>query len=145
MVARNPEAKTVLALDQDARALDLLMACLSAAGYHVLSVLTAEDALRITSARRVDAIIVRSRTAGGADGFQTARELRANKDAGRIPIVLLHQNGNPGLHEQCAEVGLVYPLSEPFDNEQLTRTLTTALARGGFTEVPCCTRTRTNK
>lgn len=142
MVARIPEPKTILAVDDDAQSLNGLMARLSGAGYDVLSAMTAPDAVRIARARPVDVIVLR---AASAEGLQTAEEMRVHADARRIPIVLLHQNGVADLKEKCAALGWVYPLSEPFENEQLTRTLAAAMARGGFTEIACCTKTRTNK
>jgi DNA-binding response OmpR family regulator len=140
MVARIPEPKTILAVDSDAQALNSLMARLSAAGYDVLSAMSNADALRITQARQVDAIIVRTQAADGADGFQIAQELRTASSVGLTPIILLCENGNRALRDKCTDVGLL-SLPEPFDNERLTRTLAAAMARGGFTEVPCQTNT----
>lgn len=145
MVARIPEPRTILAVDDDAQALNDVMACLSSLGHDALSAMTIADALRITRVRQVDAILVRSRPEGGDNGLQAAQELRADPSARQTPVVLLHQGSLTGLKERCTAVGWVYPLAEPFDKEQLTRTLTVALARGGFTEVPCCTKTRTIK
>ena len=145
MVARIPEPKSVLAVDDDAQALDDLMVCLASLGCNVLSAMTVDDALRITRARKVDAVLIRSRQAGGDDGLQAVEKLLADPGARQTAVVLLHQNNVAGLKEKCAALGCVHPLAEPFEKEQLARTLTVAMARGGFTEVPCCTKPRAVK
>jgi len=142
MVARIPEPRTILAMDGNPQVLNSLMVRLAGAGHNVLSAMTASDAARIARARPVDVIVLRAESGAG---LQTAEGLRQDADTQGIPIILVHQNGVASLKEKCAEVGWMYLLPEPFDNDQLKRTLAAALARGGFTEVRCAAKAPSNK
>lgn len=135
MVMKVPEPKTILAVDQDPRALLELMNGLSKAGFHVQSVTSVADALKILAARRVDAVTVNASLSGDMDGFQVARKLGDDPRTRETPVILLASNGERDFAEKCKAAGVRYFLPRPYDMSQLVGKVRDAVTRGELAEI----------
>jgi len=142
MVMRMPESKTVLAVDQDARALVDVMNCLSKAGFNVQSVTSAGDALKILRARRVDAITLNASLPGEMDGFRLATALRDDPQTRDIPVILLANNGERNFAEKCKAVGVQHFLPKPYDWAQLVQMVNEVVSRGEMAKISVAVEAR---
>jgi PleD family two-component response regulator len=135
MVMRTPETKTILAVDQDPRALLNVMNGLSKAGFNTLSVTSAADAMKILQARRVDAVTLNASLPGEMDGFRVATALHDDPRTRDIPVILLASNGERNFPERCKAVGVQHFLSNPYDLAQLVRMVQEVVARGQMAQI----------
>ncbi|HVP11141.1 MAG TPA: response regulator [Phycisphaerae bacterium] len=135
MVMKVPEPKTILAVDQDPRALLDLMNCLSKAGFNVQSVISAADAMKILRARRVDAITLNASLTGEMDGFRMAAALGDDPRTRDIPVILLANNGEKNFPEKCKAAGVKRFMSKPYDLAQLVGMVKDAVAQGELDQV----------
>ena len=135
MVMKAPEPQTILAVDQDARALLEVMNGLSKAGFNVLSVTSSADATKILQARRVDVITLNASMPGEADGFHMATSLRADPRTRDIPVILLATNGETNFAEKCKAAGVEYYLAKPWDMAQLAAMVKGVVSRGKLEKV----------
>ena len=83
------EAKsTVLAIDDDPRALELIGVALEAQGFEVIRALSGEEGIEIARQRRPD-LIVLDLMMPGIDGFEVSQTLKQDPATAAIPIVVL--------------------------------------------------------
>jgi two-component system response regulator GlrR len=117
----------VLLVDDDADLLKLMSMRLSAAGYRVSAVSSAEDALVQLAASRPQ-LVVSDVQLPGRDGLALFDEIRARHPA--LPVILLTAHGTiPDAVESTARGVFAY-LTKPFDGKALLDKIGAALALG---------------
>jgi signal transduction histidine kinase/DNA-binding response OmpR family regulator len=87
--AAMPEQKhTVVAIDDDPRAIELVRASLEPEGWTVLGAATGQEGLALIRERRPSAVLL-DLLMPGMDGFEVVEALRAEPDTKSIPVVIL--------------------------------------------------------
>jgi signal transduction histidine kinase/CheY-like chemotaxis protein len=79
---------TVVAIDDDAKALELVTAVLEPEGWTVLRAASGEDGVALTRSRRPSVVLV-DLVMPGMDGFDVVGQLRGDPETATIPIVIL--------------------------------------------------------
>jgi two-component system response regulator GlrR len=123
----------LLVVDDDADLLQLLSMRLTAAGYHVTGVGSAEEALAHLEASRPQ-LVVSDVQLPGRDGLALFDEIRKRHPA--LPVILLTAHGTiPDAVEATARGVFTY-LTKPFDGKALLDKIAQALALGAPTAHP---------
>jgi signal transduction histidine kinase/CheY-like chemotaxis protein len=79
---------TAVAIDDDAKALELVTAVLEPEGWTVLRAASGEDGVALTRSRRPSVVLV-DLVMPGMDGFDVVAQLRGDPETAAIPIVIL--------------------------------------------------------
>jgi signal transduction histidine kinase/DNA-binding response OmpR family regulator len=113
------DAGTVLVVDDDPVARDLLQRALGKAGYRVECATDGEEALQLARTLRPEAITL-DVMMPGVDGWATLAALKADPALADIPVIMLTivDDKNKGYALGAADY-----LTKPFDREQLAATL----------------------
>ena len=86
--AGGPGPSRVLAIDDDAMALDLIAAVLKPEGFEVLTAASGEAGIKLAH-ESLPALVVVDLLMPGMDGFAVVESLRAREETSRIPIIVL--------------------------------------------------------
>ncbi|HEX8458977.1 MAG TPA: response regulator [Pyrinomonadaceae bacterium] len=118
-VASSADAGTVLVVDDDPAARDLLRRSLAKAGFRVECATDGEEALQLARALRPEAITL-DVMMPGIDGWATLAALKADPELSGIPVIMLTivDDKNKGY-----ALGASDYMTKPFDREQLAATL----------------------
>lgn len=124
--------RTILIVDDNDDALDMLGTFLRACGAYVLAACSGPSALAyIDSQPHIDAIIT-DLSMPDMDGTELVRCLRAHRSRSKIPAVAL-----TGFHEFYMDTsGFAAFLRKPVNLDQLCKTLTAVIDGGPRTESP---------
>jgi PAS domain S-box-containing protein len=106
---------TILAIDDDAAARDLLQRLLSKEGYHAIAAASGEEGLRLARAHSPDAILLDVRMPE-MDGWEVLTQLKSDPDLADIPVVMVSIEDERA--SLCA-LGAVDYLVKPIDSERL--------------------------
>jgi signal transduction histidine kinase/CheY-like chemotaxis protein len=115
----SPGQPTVLVVDDDAAARDLLQRYLTAEGFRVVTVTTGTDVLRVAHEVRPQAITL-DVMLPDRDGWSVLSALKADPDLADIPVVMLTIVDDRNLG---SALGAADYLVKPLEREQLVRTL----------------------
>jgi signal transduction histidine kinase/CheY-like chemotaxis protein len=113
------DAGTVLVVDDDPAARDLLSRALGKAGFNVECATDGEEALALARLHRPEAITL-DVMMPGIDGWATLAALKADPELASIPVIMLTivDDKNKGYALGAADY-----MTKPFDREQLAATL----------------------
>jgi signal transduction histidine kinase/DNA-binding response OmpR family regulator len=113
------DASTVLVVDDDPVARDLLRRTLAKAGFRVEWATNGEEAIELARRLRPD-VITLDVMMPGADGWVTLAALKADLELASIPVIMLTivDDKNKGYALGAADY-----MTKPFDREQLTATI----------------------
>jgi len=113
------DSGTVLVVDDDPVARDLLQRALGKAGFRVECATDGEDALRLARSLRPEAITL-DVMMPGVDGWATLAALKADPELAGIPVIMLTivDDKNKGYALGAADY-----MTKPFNREQLAATL----------------------
>jgi signal transduction histidine kinase/CheY-like chemotaxis protein len=116
---RDGDAGTVLVVDDDPAARDLLQRALGKAGFRVECATDGEEALQLARTLRPEAITL-DVMMPGVDGWATLAALKADPALADIPVIMLTivDDKNKGYALGAADY-----MTKPFDREQLAATL----------------------
>jgi signal transduction histidine kinase/CheY-like chemotaxis protein len=124
---RDTGAATVLVVDDDADARELLRRALVQQGLDVLTAATGDEGLAIARERSPD-LITLDVVMPGKDGWAVLRELKADPTLGRIPVVMVSMVSEKGLGYM---LGAADYLTKPVDKELLSHLIGRHLGRAG--------------
>ena len=111
-------SKTILAVDDDPMALDLIKAVLAAAGYAVLTAVNGKQGLDI-AIKSKPALILLDIMMPEMDGYSTLSNLKANAATAKIPVIMVTAVGYE-LNKQLAQnQGASDYITKPIDIKDL--------------------------
>jgi len=110
---------TVLAIDDDATARDLIARFLGGEGYRVLTAAGGEDGLRLAREQRPD-LITLDVMMPHVDGWSVLQQLKDDPELAAIPVILLTMTDERNLG---FALGASEYLTKPIDRDQLARVL----------------------
>jgi PAS domain S-box-containing protein len=108
-------ASTILAIDDNASARELLQRLLSQEGYHAIVAASGQEGLRLARAHSPDAILLDVRMPD-LDGWEVLTQLKSDPDLADIPVVMVTIEDDRA--SLCA-LGAVDYLLKPIDSERL--------------------------
>ena len=88
LTTRQQEVVTILAIDDDPLAVELVEAILAGEGFRILKACGGEEGLTV-ACREMPALIILDLLMPDVDGFTVVEHLRANAATAAIPIVIL--------------------------------------------------------
>ncbi|HEP8896672.1 TPA: response regulator [Pseudomonas aeruginosa] len=100
----------------------VIEAMLRSLGYRVTLVADGIQAVRSAERQRYDAILMDCRLPV-LDGYSATREIRAQENGRRVPIIALTANALQGDRENCLQAGMNDYLAKPFKRTELQRIL----------------------
>ena len=112
-------APTVLAIDDDAAARDLIARFLGGEGYRVLTATDGEEGLRLAREQRPDLITV-DVMMPHVDGWSVLQQLKDDPELAAIPVILLTMTDERNLG---FALGASEYLTKPIDRDQLAEVL----------------------
>jgi signal transduction histidine kinase/DNA-binding response OmpR family regulator len=121
------DAPTVLVVDDDPAARDLLTANLKSAGYRLVQATNGEEALSLARTIRPDAITL-DVIMPKADGWAVLSALKADADLRDIPVIIVTVLSDRGIG---LSLGAVDVLTKPVDRARLTALIHSLLLRDG--------------
>jgi signal transduction histidine kinase/CheY-like chemotaxis protein len=125
--ARDTGAATVLVVDDDADARELLRRVLAQQGLDVLTAATGDEGLEMAREHTPD-LITLDVVMPGKDGWAVLRELKADRTLGRIPVVMVSMVSEKGLGYM---LGAADYLTKPVDKELLSHLIGRHLGGAG--------------
>jgi signal transduction histidine kinase/DNA-binding response OmpR family regulator/HAMP domain-containing protein len=120
-------APTVLVVDDDPAARDLLSANLKAAGYRLVHAASGEEALSLARKLRPDAITL-DVMMPKPDGWEVLNALKADAELRDIPVVMVTMLSDRGIG---LSLGAVDVLTKPVDRARLTALIHSLVRRDG--------------
>jgi CheY-like chemotaxis protein len=114
--------RSALVIDDSKSARFALRRYLEGHRYQVEAVESADDAMRFLEGSKPGVIFL-DHVMPGVDGFTVLRNLRANADTARIPVVICSSNEGPEFNEMARAAGANCVLQKPPNPEQLYRIL----------------------
>ena len=119
----------VLIVEDNPRNLKLVRNLLDHAGYRTLGVSNAEDGIELARSRRPDLVLMDVQLPG-MDGVEALARLRAEPDAGEIPIVALTAFAMKGDEEKIRQGGCEAYLSKPISVVKFLETVRNYVTEG---------------
>ena len=110
---------TVLVVDDDRAARDVMASALMKEGYRVISAAGGRDGLRLARERRPDAIVL-DIIMPDLDGWAVLRSLKADAELCDIPVILATMLGD---RDMGVALGAAEHLTKPIDAQELLRVL----------------------
>lgn len=118
--------KRVLCVDDEPMNLKILQAMLAGSNVDIITATDGEKALEIVDKEAIDMIFMDA-LMPGIDGFETCRQLKANKLHNHIPVILLSALNPSEYKLRSSEAGLDDWLEKPFDKKKILQMLETYL------------------
>lgn len=114
-------AKSVLVVDDDEDALQLLSLVMEKSGYTVLTATNGNDAITAAEEQwnEVQAIVLDLMMPGSLDGYDVCRRLRGNKLTSSIPIIILSARSSSQDMALSYEAGAYQHIGKPYDIQHL--------------------------
>lgn len=109
---------TVLVVEDNDMNRDLFVRLLRAHGFGVLEAKDGREAIEKTRDRR-PAVVLMDLRMPVMDGWEAARELKADESTAHIPIIAVTAHATEGEREKAVEHGCDDYISKPFDFEEL--------------------------
>ena len=109
---------TLLIVDDDVHVRELLELLLQDQGYRTLTASSGEQALAMVAQQAPDLILLDAMLPG-TDGYQVARQLKANQSTANIPIIMLSALGEQSARLLGLEAGAEDFLSKPVASDEL--------------------------
>lgn len=114
--------RRILVVQDDELTQDLVREILASGGAQVEVVGDGAEAVRVTSERRFDAVLM-DLGLPGMDGFSAARCIRTQPGCADVPIVALTASGSIGDRQRCYAAGMNDCVVMPVDPESLLNTV----------------------
>ena len=117
---------TILAVDDEVHILELISFNLKAAGYHVVTALTGEEALKRCEVEKPSLVLL-DIMLPGIDGLEVCRRLKGDRTTSNIPIIMLTARGDEVDKILGLELGADDYITKPFGTAELLARIRTAL------------------
>ena len=119
---------TILAVDDEVHILELISFNLKAAGYHVVTALTGEEALKRCEVERPSLVLL-DVMLPGIDGLEVCRRLKGDRMTSNIPIIMLTARGDEVDKILGLELGADDYITKPFSVRELAARVKSLLRR----------------
>lgn len=119
---------TILAVDDEVHILELISFNLKAAGYHVVTALTGEEALKRCEVEKPSLVLL-DIMLPGIDGLEVCRRLKGDRTTSNIPIIMLTARGNEVDKILGLELGADDYITKPFSVRELAARVKSLLRR----------------
>ena len=119
---------TILAVDDEVHILELISFNLKAAGYHVVTALTGEEALKRCEVERPSLVLL-DIMLSGIDGLEVCRRLKGDRMTSNIPIIMLTARGDEVDKILGLELGADDYITKPFSVRELAARVKSLLRR----------------
>ena len=119
---------TILAVDDEVHILELISFNLKAAGYHVVTALTGEEALKRCEVERPSLVLL-DIMLPGIDGLEVCRRLKGDRMTSNIPIIMLTARGDEVDKILGLELGADDYIAKPFSVRELAARVKSLLRR----------------
>lgn len=119
---------TILAVDDEVHILELISFNLKAAGYHVVTALTGEEALKRCEVERPSLVLL-DIMLPGIDGLEVCRRLKGDRSTSNIPIIMLTARGDEVDKILGLELGADDYITKPFSVRELAARVKSLLRR----------------
>ncbi len=126
------EPRTLLAVDDDPKVLDILDKYFSGRGFQITTCNNPENALDLVASKDPDLILL-DVNMPGKDGFTLCREIRQTS---QVPIIMLTAEEQETDRVLGLELGADDYVLKPFSSRELEARIKAALRRIGGTEAP---------
>ena len=120
--------ETILAVDDEVHILELISFNLKAAGYHVVTALTGEEALKRCEVERPSLVLL-DIMLPGIDGLEVCRRLKGDRMTSNIPIIMLTARGDEVDKILGLELGADDYITKPFSVRELGARVKSLLRR----------------
>lgn len=116
-----PPSATVLLVDDDEDALQLLQVVMSRAGYAALTATTGVEAVEMakSQAEKLDTIVLDLMMPGELDGYDVCDRLQESEATSPIPVIVLSACGSSMEITRSYAAGAVQHLTKPYDIQHL--------------------------
>ncbi len=121
-------SETILAVDDEVHILELISFNLKAAGYHVVTALTGEEALKRCEVERPSLVLL-DIMLPGIDGLEVCRRLKGDRMTSNIPIIMLTARGDEVDKILGLELGADDYITKPFSVRELAARVKSLLRR----------------
>ena len=111
--------KTIMVVEDDPSISEMLTYNLTREGYEVITVTTAEDALKLLDEKDVDFFIIDIMLPGSMDGFDLIRVLKQSDKHKLTPILILSAKDDPADKVAGLELGSDDYMTKPFNVREL--------------------------
>ena len=119
---------TILAVDDEVHILELISFNLKAAGYHVVTALTGEEALKRCEVEKPSLVLL-DIMLPGIDGLEVCRRLKGDRTTSNIPIIMLTARGDEVDKILGLELGADDYIPKPFSVRELAARVKSLLRR----------------
>ena len=119
---------TILAVDDEVHILELISFNLKAAGYHVVTALTGEEALKRCEVEK-PSLVRLDIMLPGIDGLEVCRRLKGDRTTSNIPIIMLTARGDEVDKILGLELGADDYITKPFSVRELAARVKSLLRR----------------
>ena len=119
---------TILAVDDEVHILELISFNLKAAGYHVVTALTGEEALKRCEVEKPSLVLL-DIMLPGIDGLEVCRRLKGDRTTSNIPIIMLTAKGDEVDKILGLELGADDYITKPFSVRELAARVKSLLRR----------------
>ena len=119
---------TILAVDDEVHILALISFNLKAAGYHVVTALTGEEALKRCEVEKPSLVLL-DIMLPGIDGLEVCRRLKGDRTTSNIPIIMLTARGDEVDKILGLELGADDYITKPFSVRELAARVKSLLRR----------------
>ena len=119
---------TILAVDDEVHILELISFNLKAAGYHVVTALTGEEALKRCEVEKPSLVLL-DIMLPGIDGLEVCRRLKGDRTTSNIPIIMLTARGDEVDKILGLELGADDYITKPFSVGELAARVKSLLRR----------------
>ena len=119
---------TILAVDDEVHILELISFNLKAAGYHDVTALTGEEALKRCEVEKPSLVLL-DIMLPGIDGLEVCRRLKGDRTTSNIPIIMLTARGDEVDKILGLELGADDYITKPFSVRELAARVKSLLRR----------------
>jgi DNA-binding response OmpR family regulator len=123
-------ARRIVLVEDEPNIVEAMSFILSRAGWEVTTHSNGETAAEALRAARPD-VVVLDVMLPGRSGYDILRELRADPEFARLPVLMLTARGQKKDRELAAELGVTRFMTKPFSNAELLAVLGEIAGGGG--------------